>query len=473
MRNVKAAAIGTLVLALCGWYFFTQYARFSPSERFVFWHGKDKYYQNIRNLGLGDDMVLNCWNDDGGRGKCGLFVNSSTRNQSGQAWDLRTVGSLKNSFLGEQREVCINPTDGSAFMGVIGDPAGKVEILPNPSGTSCKIKILGRFLSVDPTPPPPPREEFRVWASPKDQGILSDWEIVTTTSLLPVNAEKAQSSTSETPSADSLIPVRSWDLRSKVSDSVNRAPSNSIIDLDKSIFGMPMGASEDEVFERNGAPMGYLRIKGDETAMIYGKTRGYLFKSGKLEGILVANTLTDPDLADSMGQSDSLTQHDDWELTNGLKSKMTLEDARKVLGDNLSPMDSRVRHRQQFMSQQSHVKLFFAFRPGNPLEDESAYTLYKMLIRPIANGALPPEGNLLRYKKPAEANSVEIRGSFDNWTIGHKLTPSGGNATISELDVTMLNLAEGKHEYKFLVDGTFEQGRNRMLSIGHDGGLEQ
>jgi len=86
-------------------------------------------------------------------------------------------------------------------------------------------------------------------------------------------------------------------------------------------------------------------------------------------------------------------------------------------------------------------------------------------------GALNAVGNSLRYRKPDGVNSVEIRGSFDNWQHGHQLRPSIEDATISEVDLKTMGLKEGKYEYKFLVDGKFEEGQNRTLSIGPDGSL--
>ena len=142
------------------------------------------YYQKIRNLGVGEDLVLNSYNDENGRGKCGLLVNEGSKNESGQLWDLRTVGSFRNQFLGNDREICIDQ-DGTAFMGRAGQPEGRIKLLHSIVGKSCKIRILGRYLSADPNPLP--RKEFRVWASPNDLGKLSEWEIIATSVLLPQN----------------------------------------------------------------------------------------------------------------------------------------------------------------------------------------------------------------------------------------------------------------------------------------------
>jgi hypothetical protein len=77
--------------------------------------------------------------------------------------------------------------------------------------------------------------------------------------------------------------------------------------------------------------------------------------------------------------------------------------------------------------------------------------------------------NFLKYEKPDGANLVEIRGSFDDWQTGHPLEASTDDAAVVQIDLKSLNLAEGKYEFKFLVDGKFEDGENRTLQIGADG----
>jgi hypothetical protein len=86
-------------------------------------------------------------------------------------------------------------------------------------------------------------------------------------------------------------------------------------------------------------------------------------------------------------------------------------------------------------------------------------------------GVLATDGNLLKFRKTDRVNRVEIRGSFDNWQNGRELKPSGEDTTVAELDIKSLGLAEGKYEYKFLVNGQFEEGDNRTLSIGPDGAV--
>jgi class 3 adenylate cyclase len=187
-RN-KILAAGLGIGALCAsWFYINKHAA-EPNGLIPTSPTSGKYYQKIRNLGIGQNYILNCFNEEEGRGKCGLLVNPGEKNQSGQLWDLRVVGSFRNAFLGKEREISIDPKDGSIFMGSATKPKGNIELQPNPKGNTYKIKISGRYLSVDPTRLPR-EDEFKVWASPKDQGDLSDWEIISTAFPLPENERK-------------------------------------------------------------------------------------------------------------------------------------------------------------------------------------------------------------------------------------------------------------------------------------------
>jgi hypothetical protein len=82
-----------------------------------------------------------------------------------------------------------------------------------------------------------------------------------------------------------------------------------------------------------------------------------------------------------------------------------------------------------------------------------------------------PQTNVLRYSKPQGANHIELRGSFDGWQKGHDLEDSPDNATTAQIDIKTLGLAEGRYEYKFLADGNFEEGANRVLLIDAQGSV--
>ena len=83
------------------------------------------------------------------------------------------------------------------------------------------------------------------------------------------------------------------DVRSKITEARETKKLTTQIDPDKSIYGIPFGITEDEFITRHGKPMGYLRLNGVETAMIYGKSHAFLFVSGKLAGLRLNHHILD------------------------------------------------------------------------------------------------------------------------------------------------------------------------------------
>lgn len=145
-------------------------------------------YFKIWNSEMGEDYVLNCYNADEGRGKCLLFMNEGFKNQSGQLWDLRHPGSLRNSFLGQEREISIDQMEGTAFMGVTGASQEKIKMIRNSDSASFKILVGDRYLTVEPGRP---GKNPRVWASRSDRGRKSDWIVRPTSIPLPVTTGPA------------------------------------------------------------------------------------------------------------------------------------------------------------------------------------------------------------------------------------------------------------------------------------------
>ncbi len=78
-------------------------------------------------------------------------------------------------------------------------------------------------------------------------------------------------------------------------------------------------------------------------------------------------------------------------------------------------------------------------------------------------GAVPSD--TLRLKAP-DAVSVELRSSADGWAEFHALRREDGlwSTTVGES-----GLAYGVHEFKFVVDGEWEDGENRTLYVNRDG----
>src|SRR5262249_41501270 len=83
------------------------------------------------------------------------------------------------------------------------------------------------------------------------------------------------------------------DIRPKVADGKNETGLTRRIDPDKSIYGIPFGTREDDFIARHGKPTGYMRLGGAETALVYGKSHAFLFKSGSLVGIRITHYIMD------------------------------------------------------------------------------------------------------------------------------------------------------------------------------------
>lgn len=85
---------------------------------------------------------------------------------------------------------------------------------------------------------------------------------------------------------------------------------------------------------------------------------------------------------------------------------------------------------------------------------------------------IPPNDEskkLLRFKKPADTKSVVVRIAPKGWERDIPLQPSQADESILELDVSSLKLPLGQHEFKFFIDGEWEEGDNRELWIDDQG----
>ena len=172
------------------------------------------------------------------------------------------------------------------------------------------------------------------------------------------------------------------DLRSKVAEANDYKSFNDVIDPDKSIFGIPLGTTEEEFIEKNGKPLGYLRLKGNETVMIYGKSNGFLFSGGKLAGVMVAHNIINYELAEIMEKSKIFPDYNQWQLSNGVKPDMKLAKVRELFGGRLSSDDGPMLYRQYALTEKSRVELSFSRHTDKAENDEEAYSLNSIIIRP-------------------------------------------------------------------------------------------
>ena len=74
----------------------------------------------------------------------------------------------------------------------------------------------------------------------------------------------------------------------------------------------------------------------------------------------------------------------------------------------------------------------------------------------------------IHYRNPAATN-VAIAGSWDRWKAETPLTPVEG---VHRVRLADLDIAFGRYEYKFILDGEYEPGNNRVLYVNTSGALE-
>ena len=172
------------------------------------------------------------------------------------------------------------------------------------------------------------------------------------------------------------------DIRSKVADGKDEKELTRRIDPDESIYGIPFGTKEAEFIARHGKPTGYVRLSGAETAMVYGKSHAFIFKSGSLVGIRITHNIMDWKLSNVSAPSpfDSIN----WQLSNGIETEMSLAQVRKILGDKLSTK----RYRQYYyMTQKAQVELDFSHHASEGDSDE-AHRVYGIFLK---QGASEPD----------------------------------------------------------------------------------
>lgn len=173
------------------------------------------------------------------------------------------------------------------------------------------------------------------------------------------------------------------DIRSKTASP--ETAQSRIIDPDKSIFGVPLGTSEDGLIKKFGKPVGYMRLTDNGSLMLYGDTMAFIFQSGKLSGILLQwGGLFDSRLKSELA-SKNLLGDKQWELSNGLKNNMNLVNVRGILGDSLlsqNPMCKNSRYQQYYLTDKSKVSLGFTRKGRDNEEDEHAYWLSSVRVEP-------------------------------------------------------------------------------------------
>ncbi len=117
--------------------------------------------------------------------------------------------------------------------------------------------------------------------------------------------------------------------------------------------------------------------------------------------------------------------------------------------------------------------VFWAWALGAGAEEPQ-----RLNARPILGNEATP---FLRYdssapftnalKQVAAVTNVQISGTWNSWTSPVPMAQTGPD--LWELDVRTLGARLGRHEFKFIVNGEWESGDNRVLPINLDGEIER
>ncbi len=141
-------------------------------------------------------------------------------------------------------------------------------------------------------------------------------------------------------------------LRSKVAPAREEGKLSPEIDPDKHIYGIPLGTGEDEFTAAHGKPAGYVRLRGRDTLLLYGKTHAFLFRAGQLAGVRITHSILDWTLSEQI-PGDSPFDRLQWELSNGITDEMELKKVKNLTDNKLSEDD----HRPFYETERSRVTL--------------------------------------------------------------------------------------------------------------------
>ncbi len=147
------------------------------------------------------------------------------------------------------------------------------------------------------------------------------------------------------------------------------------IDPDSGVYGIPFGATEEELVNDLGNPSGIVHITSNRRALLYGKSHFFVFRNGAFRELMISDHLVDWRLAQKMdGQPFFDTEA--WTLAPGIASGMSFEEVRKILGrPNAIPT-----YRLDFDGDRSLVQLRFASRGGPDSSGPKTYSLNSLHI---------------------------------------------------------------------------------------------
>ena len=110
-------------------------------------------------------------------------------------------------------------------------------------------------------------------------------------------------------------------------------------------------------------------------------------------------------------------------------------------------------------------------RDAGPDASETISEITDTILLTVKSKEMPGKqpATLLRYYH-ASAPKVLVSGSWDGWQEKVALVRDGKEWVF---DIRPLQMSQGYHEFKFLPDGEWEAGKNRILYVGDDGYVER
>ena len=103
-----------------------------------------------------------------------------------------------------------------------------------------------------------------------------------------------------------------------------------VIDPQRGVYGLSLGATEDETVRRFGKPVGIVELSESHRAYLYGKAHLLGFKKGRFYQLIVGNYLIARQLHELM-DADLWFDSDSWKLTPGIKRGMSVDTVAKLL----------------------------------------------------------------------------------------------------------------------------------------------
>jgi hypothetical protein len=221
------------------------------------------------------------------------------------------------------------------------------------------------------------------------------------------------------------------DVRSKVIGAGKAPALSRQINPDKDIYGIPFGTSEDEFIKAYGKPTGYVRLEGQDTAMLYGTTH-----AGKLVGVRITHNLLDWKLMQGTAQR-GLFNEPRWSLNNGIRQEMNRREVKEILSGKLR---NESHFQFYYLTEKARVDLDFSHYTQEGEADE-AYRVHGILVRqgPPKDDSLSGVPTTPGLKTRAKDALVVTEGLG---TIGVTLGPGDGEGLLDILSVLPRGAAE-------------------------------